>query len=155
MGEPEIHSTPVNRSKEFSLTESAIDDSDTLSTPTSKKCNSQFDNDIMSILRTISMDIHEQKNEIKEIKSSFNEKLDEQNSRFNEQNIKFDIQNSKFDEIRDEIKQQNFDFNNHIKEINTCFDTIKEQVLESISSSCEKKIDEMNKNLKSIKFNCQ
>ena len=30
----------------------------------------------MSILRTISMDIHEQKNEIKEIKSSFDSKLD-------------------------------------------------------------------------------
>ena len=57
----------------------------------------------MSILRTISMDIHEQKNEIKEIKSSFNEKLDVQNSNFNtkfhEQNIKFDIINSRFDEI--------------------------------------------------------
>ena len=49
VGEPGVHSTPVNRSKEFSLTESAIDDSGTLSTPTSTKCN-KLDNDMMSVL---------------------------------------------------------------------------------------------------------
>ena len=48
--QPGVHSTPVNRSKEYSLTELAIDDSSTQSTPTSARCNSQFDNDIMSFL---------------------------------------------------------------------------------------------------------
>ena len=82
--------------------------------------------------------MNEQKNEIKQIKSSFSEKLDEQNS--------------KFEEIRNEMKQQNSDFNKHIKEIDTRLDTFTEQIVESISSSCEKKIDEMNKNLEH-KFN--
>ena len=44
MGEPGVHSTPV---KEYSLTESTIDESNTQATPTSKKGNNQFDNDIM------------------------------------------------------------------------------------------------------------
>ena len=80
----------------------------------------------------------EQKSEIKEIKSNFNDK-------FNEQNNEIKL-------MRDEIKQQSFDFNKHINEINTRLDTFAEQVLESISSSCEKRIDEMNKNSE-CKFN--
>ena len=44
------------------------------------RCKYKFDNDIMSMLRTISRDIHEQKSEIKEIKSNFNDKFNEQNN---------------------------------------------------------------------------
>ena len=48
MGEPGVHSTPVNRFSEPSLTESDItEDSCTQSTPTSRKCNREFDNDVM------------------------------------------------------------------------------------------------------------
>ena len=139
VGEPEVHSTPVNRSKEYSLTESAIDDSSTQSTPTSTKCNNQFDNDIMSMLRAISRDINEQKSEIQEIKSNFN-KFDEQNNKFeeiksnfneklNEQNneIKSNF-NEKLNEIRDEIKQQNFDINKSLEEVSEHFSVIVKQV---------------------------
>ena len=48
MGEPGVHSTPVNQFKEPSLTESAIVDSSSVqSTPTSTKYNSKFDNDVI------------------------------------------------------------------------------------------------------------
>ena len=113
MGEPGVHSTPVNRFSEPSLTESAIsEDSNTHSTPTSTKCNSKFDNDVMSFLLKQFNEMKEQNNEMK---SNFNEKLKEQNnetkSNFNEKlkeqkneiksnfNEKYDKMNSRFDEV--------------------------------------------------------
>ena len=86
-------------------------------------------------------------NSLEKQDSNFSELRRDINIRFEEQNIKFDVQNSKFNEIynsfneiTNEIKQQGFDFNQHLKQIDTRFDTITEQILESISSNCEKKL---------------
>ena len=114
--EPEVHSTPVNRPKEFSLTESAIDDSSTQSTPTSAKCSSQINNDIMSILRTISRDINEQKSD---------------------SDVKFNKINSKFDGQKNEI--------------NTRCNSMKEQIIESISNLSLIHISSQNKLLKYLR----
>ena len=73
MSSLEVHSTPNVGQDDKTMSKSSTDetniteDSGIQLTPTSTKCN-KLDDDIMSILRTISMDIHEQKNEIKEIK---------------------------------------------------------------------------------------
>ena len=83
VGEPGVHSTPVNGFKEPSLTESAIvDDSSVQSTPTSTKYNSKFDNDVMNFLQ---------------------KQFNVMNSRFDVNDTKMNEQNSKFDELKIDI----------------------------------------------------
>ena len=57
--------------------------------------------------------------------------------------------NAKFDEVRDEIKQQNFNFNKQMNEINTRCDSIKEQILESVNHKFDEQISEITENLES------
>ena len=98
MGEPGVHSTPVNRSEDPSLTESAIvDDSSMQSTPTSTKRSSKLDNDVMSFLLK---QFNELKEQNKEVENNLNNKFDEMKSdnlKFNKVKSYFDINDLKFD----------------------------------------------------------
>ena len=51
--------------------------------------------------------------------------------------------------MRDEIKQQNFNFNKQMNEINTRCDSIKEQILESVNHKFDEQISEITENLES------
>ena len=139
-----------NKIVEISVTDETniIEDSGVQLTPTSTKCNSQFNNDVMNMLITISKDMNEQKNKFDKLSSD----VSEVKSSFDIQNSKFDVINSRFDEINTQNAKFEVNMNKRLNEMDECFDTIKDQILESISSSCEKKIDEMNKNLER-KFN--
>ena len=86
----------------------------------------------------------EQKSEVNKINNNFNGKFDEVNSRFDISDSKM---NDQINEIKNEIKQQNFSINQHIHETNVRYENMTEQIIESISNHCEKKINEMNKNL--------
>ena len=74
--------------------------------------------------------------------------LEKMDSNFNN---KFEVQNNNFNDKFDEMTTQNVKFesnmNKRLNEIDERFSTFKDQIIESINSSCEKKFDEMNKNL--------
>ena len=108
---------------ENTITESMIE---AQSTPKTTRVKELSLDDLYNFMRTMN--------------SSINVKVDVQNS-------KFDEQNSKFDEMNTQNVKFEINMNKHLNEIDTHLNTVKEQILESISSSCEKKIDEMYKNL--------
>ena len=153
MSSLEAYSTPnagQNKIVELKVTDQSnvIEDSGVQLTPTSTKCNNQFNNDVMNMLITISKDMNEQKNkfdklssDVSEVKSSF----DVQNSKFDVINSRFDVQNSnfndKFNEIRDEIKQQNINFSKQVDEINIHFDNMKDEIIELIDHVFDKQIN--------------
>ena len=105
-----VHSTPNvgqdNKIDELSVTDetNVTDDSGVQLTPTSTKCNSQFNNYIMSILRTISKDINEQKSD---------------------SDVKFNKINSQFDKLSSDVSE----LKEHNKEVKSDFDKINTVIL--------------------------
>ena len=104
------------------------------STPMTTRVKELSMEDVFNFMKTISDNL-----------SSVNVKFDVQNSKFDEQNSKYDIMNT-------QIVKFESNMNKRMNEIDERFSTFKDQIVESINSSCEKKFDEMNKNLE-VKLN--
>ena len=105
-----IHSTPIVVQNVELNVSGVTDDSGIQLTPILTNKNNQPDsNDIMSILRAISRDINEVKND------------------FTEVNVKFDVQNAKFDKLSsdvNELKEQNKEVKNNLNEQNNKVDAL-------------------------------
>ena len=128
----EKHSTPNvdqdEKDRKTNITDETMVtvDSGVQLTPTSTKCNSQFDNDVMSFLQKQFQVINSRFDvsdiNMNEQKSHFNAKFDEMNI----QNVKFEISMNKL-----------------LNEMEECFNTIKEQVVESVEKQVKSKLNQI------------
>ena len=132
---------------ENTLTESMVlDNVSAQSTPSTTRVAELSMADIFNLMKTMSENLS---GDINKMNSNFNNKFDIQNKNFDD---KFEIQNRKFDEMITQNVKFESNMNKRLNEIDERFSTFKDQIVESINSSCEKKFDEMNKNLE-VKLN--
>ena len=127
-----VHSTPnVGQDKivELSVTDetSVTEDSGAQLTPTSMKCSSKFDNDIMSFLHqqfnliNCRFDVNDNKmdehnNKFDKINSEFDEQKSDSDVKFNKINSNF---NARFDEVNAKMNDQINEIRNEIKLVGT------------------------------------